>query len=356
MDLRQIMYFMCAYEERSITKAARKVGLVQPALSIQIKRLEDEFGGALFVRQRGGIDPTALGMSFYKLCQPIRTSIVQAQQSMRDLQRPDQVFGTLRCGFPPSYLKAGLGPVLADFVQRHPGVDLTVRESYGGTLRRWVADGELDFAFGSSPQLESGLADIAVFEEDLALVSGAPLAGDRLRPCDVGAITDLKLMLPSSQHLLGPILREHIATGVIRPKRTMVVDSYLGVLEIARASDWAAFIPVTGLLEEVSNPDLFIYPIARPFLTFRWHVSHQQSKPLTAAARLLIDATIAALTTKRVAWDKLCRQYAVNTRDKSHGKNRNRKAHAAAAAKGSVKRAVRRAAKRKLPPRQRPRR
>lgn len=313
MDLRQIMYFMCAYEERSITKAARKVGLVQPALSVQIKRLEDEFGGALFVRQRGGIDPTALGMAFYKLCQPIRASIAHAQQSMRDLQRPDQVFGGVRCGFPPSYFTAVLGGVLTDFAERYPGVDLTVREAYGGTLRHWVAEGELDFAFGSSSQRESGLADVTVFEEDLALVSGAPLAGDRFKPCDLGAIADLKLMLPSLQHVLGPILREHIATGVISPKRTMVVDSYLGVLAIARVSEWAALVPVTGLLDEVSNSSLFIYPIARPFLTFRWHVSHQQGKPLTTAARLLIDATIRALTAKRAAWERICRQHSAKT-------------------------------------------
>jgi LysR family transcriptional regulator, nitrogen assimilation regulatory protein len=202
MDLRQIMYFMSAYEERSITKAARKVGLVQPALSVQIKRLEDEFGGALFVRQRGGIDPTALGISFYKLCQPIRASIAQAQQSMRDLREPGQVFGGVRCGFPPSYFKAVLGAVLSDFAERYPGVDLTVREGYGGTLRRWVADGELDFAFGSSSQAASGLADITVFEEDLALVSGRPLAGKSFTPCDIGSIADLKLMLPSPQQNL----------------------------------------------------------------------------------------------------------------------------------------------------------
>jgi hypothetical protein len=60
----------------------------------------------------------------------------------------------------------------------------------------------------------------------------------------------------------------------------------------------------------MSNPDLFIYPIARPFLTFRWHVSHQQDKPLTAAARLLIDSTITALTAKRAAWEQMCRQHA----------------------------------------------
>jgi len=308
MDLRQIMYFMLVYEEASFTKAARKAGVVQPALSMQVRRLEEEFGGQLFSRLPTGVVPTALGKSFYNLCRPIQVGIAEARNRMRELQQPGQIFGTVRCGFPPSYFKALLGTVLADFSERHPGVELAVREAYGGTLRDWVAAGELDFAFGTSSQHETGLAIAAVIEEELAMVSGAPIAGATLRPCDLGTIEKLKLMLPSSEHVLGPILREHIATGVIRPQRTMIVDSYLGVLEIARVSDWAALIPITGLLEEVFNPNLYIYPIGRPFLTFRWHVLHAQSRPLTAAARVLLDAVVAGLAAKRVQWQQLCRE------------------------------------------------
>jgi DNA-binding transcriptional LysR family regulator len=308
MDLRQIMYFMCVYEEASFTKAARKVGVVQPALSAQIGRLEDEFGGALFSRTPRGVVPTALGKSFYELCQPIRLDIAEAKHRMLELRQPDQVFGPVRCGFPPSYFKAALGTILTDFVERHPHVELTVRESYGGTLRQWVAAGELDFAFGTSPQHQTGLADASIFEEDVALVSGAPIAGEPFRPCDLGSIDKLKLMLPSLQHVLGPSLREHIATGLIKPQRTMIVDSYVGVLEIAKVSDWAVLIPITGLLDEVFNPKLFIYPVKRPFLTFRWHVIHEQGKPLTAAAKLLIDAVVGGLTAKRRRWEELCAQ------------------------------------------------
>jgi LysR family nitrogen assimilation transcriptional regulator len=50
MDLRQITYFMWVYEEGSFTRAAQKAGVVQPALSMQIKRVEEEFGLPLFER------------------------------------------------------------------------------------------------------------------------------------------------------------------------------------------------------------------------------------------------------------------------------------------------------------------
>src|SRR5690606_17470743 len=55
MDLRQIMYFMWVYEEKSFTGASRKAGVVQPALSVQVRRLEEEFGVELFDRQSRGV-------------------------------------------------------------------------------------------------------------------------------------------------------------------------------------------------------------------------------------------------------------------------------------------------------------
>src|SRR5690242_20015811 len=106
MDLRQIMYFMTIYEERSFTRAASKLGVAQPALSVQIKRLEEEFGGPIFVRTARGVASTDLGRSFYELCQPIRVGIADAKQRMLELSKSDFAFGTVACGFPPSYFKS----------------------------------------------------------------------------------------------------------------------------------------------------------------------------------------------------------------------------------------------------------
>ena len=307
VDLRQIMYFMSVYEEGSFTKAARKLGLVQPALSTQVRRLEEEFATALFERMSSGISATASGKMFYELCAPIRRGVAAAKQQMLELAKPDQVFGAVRCGFPPTFFKALLGPVIRDFVEQHPGVELTVREAYGGTLREWVARGELDFALGAWFD-DRGIEHSVIYEEDLALVSGAPVAGKRFRPCDLGEIENLKLMLPSANHVLGPILRQHIAAGLVRPARTMVMDSYLGVLEVARGSDWAALIPMTGLLDEVANRKLWIYPIARPQLSFRWHLIHEQARALSSAAKLFVQAVVIQLAAKQALWKQNLRR------------------------------------------------
>lgn len=85
----------------------------------------------------------------------------------------------------------------------------------------------------------------------------------------------------------------------------MTVDSYLGVLEIARHSDWAAFIPVTGMLDEIDSKDLHIYPITRSSLSFRWHLLHQVGKPLTNAARIFVDTIVNDLDVKRQRWQML---------------------------------------------------
>jgi DNA-binding transcriptional LysR family regulator len=304
MDLRQIMYFMCVYEEASFTKAARRLGVVQPALSIQVRRLEDEFGMALFDRNAKGLVPTASGKLFYELCAPIRRNVGEARQQMLELAKPDQVFGAVRCGFPPAFFKSLLAPVLIRFAERYPRVELTVREGYGGTLKEWVARGELDFAFGAWFDDQS-IEHSVVYEEELAFVSGAPIAGKPFHPCDLSRIEGLKLLLPSSNQMLGPVLRQHIAAGLLHPVRTMTVDSYLGVLEVARASDWAALIPITGLLDEASNPDIFIYPIARPYLSFRWHLLHEQAQPLSTAAQILVEAVAAELAEKHSLWRAL---------------------------------------------------
>lgn len=305
MDLRQIMYFMWVYEEKSFTGASRKAGVVQPALSVQVKRLEEEFGVELFDRQSRGVVPTAHGKLFYELCAPIRKGLGVARSKMIEASQPGQVIEPLRCGFPPTFYKAIVGPAVAAFMRRYPKAELTLREGYARTLSDWVLEGELDFAVGIWSKELAGLEFEVVFEEEVVLVSGRPLLETRFGVCDISKIEGLKLMLPSPKQTLGPVLRQMISSGSIRPAATMVVDSYLGALEIARASDWAALIPVTGLLEEADAPDLFIYRIQNASLSFRWYVVHKEGWTVTDAAHQLIDAIVEELETKKRSWADL---------------------------------------------------
>jgi DNA-binding transcriptional LysR family regulator len=288
MDLRQINYFLLVFEERSFTRAAKKAGIVQPALSMQVRNLESELGVELFERSARGLSPTQHGRRFYDLFAPIAREIDSATETMRQMLAPDIVTGEIRCGCPPTFFKSIVGRMLPAFAATYPSVNVELLEGYSGTLHDWVRSGDLDFAFGTPPSDDTGLTCDRIFEEALVLVCGEPIAGERLVPCDLAAIPNLKLFLPSPPQILGHVLRDHIAAGRIRPVRTIVMDSYLGVLESARNSDWAAIIPIDGVLDEIDGP-LSIYPISQPQMAFHWHLIHPTRKPLNAAARLFVD-------------------------------------------------------------------
>lgn len=83
MDLKQINYFMWVYEERSFSKAAAKANVVQSTLSMQIRRIEDEFGVLLFNRMPRGVEPTDAGRKFYDRCVPIARNFVLAREEQR---------------------------------------------------------------------------------------------------------------------------------------------------------------------------------------------------------------------------------------------------------------------------------
>lgn len=305
MDLRQIMYFLWVFEEESFTRASKRAGVVQPALSTQIRRLEEEFGVDFFRRDSRGVTPTAHGKLFYELCSPIRRNLAEARSRMIEAAHADNVLGRLRCGFPPSFYKSVVPGAVADFTARYPQVELELSAGYGHTLTQWVSEEKLDFAVGiwttDFPELER----YRTFEEEIALISGRPLSVPDFARIDLAEIANLKLMKPSPSQMLAPHLEQLIRSGTITPKRTMVVDTYLGVMEIARISDWVALVPVTGLLDELSTAGLHIYRIKRPFAVFRWDVVHRQGNAPDLAGEALIETIAAELDRKTRRWSEL---------------------------------------------------
>src|SRR5215207_1077900 len=85
MDLRQISYFVALFEEGSVTRAARRVNVVQPALSMQIAKLERELEQKLFERLPKTMAPTAAGRTLYRLAQPILRDLAEARAHMKQL-------------------------------------------------------------------------------------------------------------------------------------------------------------------------------------------------------------------------------------------------------------------------------
>ena len=85
MDLKQMQYFLCLAQERNVTRAARRLNIVQPALSMQIAKLEATLGKQLFFRTAQGMSLTSAGEEFERLVAPIIKDIDRAREEMARL-------------------------------------------------------------------------------------------------------------------------------------------------------------------------------------------------------------------------------------------------------------------------------
>ncbi|WP_420079779.1 LysR family transcriptional regulator [Streptomyces sp. JL4002] len=179
LELRHLKIVRAVADAGSLTRAATVLGLAQPALSTQLKRVERVLGGMLFVRGREGVRPTALGELVLERARVLLPAVCELQEDAVRLARQ---------GAQGYRLGATHGPLLGGLVDRiardEPGVPVTTYTSWSEKeVAGSVADGRLDFALvgvcGESAPPEPGrLAWMEVARDPVhvMLAEGHPLA------------------------------------------------------------------------------------------------------------------------------------------------------------------------------------
>jgi len=142
MELRHLRYFVAIAEERSFTRAAERLWVAQPGLSTQIRRLESELGVQLFERHTRGVDLTDAGELFLERARTALAAADAARSTGHDLE--EGLVGSVRLGIVTGAGWPGTSALLGHFGRERPAVELTVVESYVGTLLRDLRDGRLD--------------------------------------------------------------------------------------------------------------------------------------------------------------------------------------------------------------------
>jgi LysR family transcriptional regulator, transcription activator of glutamate synthase operon len=170
MELRQLRYLVALADEQHFTRAAAREHIAQPALSQQIRRLEQEVGLALVERTTRRVTVTAAGQLLVARARRILSEVDAAHAEMQELTG-------VRSGHVMVGTMHTMGPVdvslaLAVFHQRHPGVELTVREQSSEELAEMLRDDVLDLAFLSvTERMEShGLGLHQLVSEELVVV------------------------------------------------------------------------------------------------------------------------------------------------------------------------------------------
>ncbi|UUZ83388.1 LysR family transcriptional regulator [Paenibacillus sp. P26] len=191
MELRQLEYFIAVCEELHFTKAAEKMGISQPNLSLQIKALEEEIGTPLFDRIGKRIALTDAGEVLLRHSRGLFQNLQNAYHELGELR--DHQGGRLAVGVLPSELDFRLTPLFIDFHHRFPKIRLKIVSTID--IARLVLDTEIDIGIALIPPSDPRLVILPLSREEYGLVVSErhELAGQESIP--IAGLKDLPMVM-----------------------------------------------------------------------------------------------------------------------------------------------------------------
>ncbi|MGA2002879.1 MAG: LysR family transcriptional regulator [Terriglobales bacterium] len=240
MEIHQLRYFCAIVRTGSFTRAADQLGIAQPSLSQQIKRLEKNLGSALFERLGRSVRLTASGEGLHKMALGILQQVAEAESRIAAL---NEGYATLRIGVIPTIMPYFIARNIGDFTRRYPRVNLLFREETTSQLVQILQAGEIDLAVVSLPIPKADIVCSELFREELLLVVPRkhPLSGHP--PVNLRDLRKERLLLLKEGHCL----RDDVLTACTRAKAELrsvfETNQMESIFELVRSGFGLSVIP-----------------------------------------------------------------------------------------------------------------
>ena len=292
MDVRQLRYFVEIVDAKSFTKAADKVRVAQPALGLQIKKLEDELGVSLLRRHSRGVEPTEAGGVLLKHANAILKQVEQARQEVTDLSGPPR--GDIVLGITPTASALLAVRLVKACRETCPLVSLNIVEGLSEEIMRRLGDNSIDMGFTYNPSAVSGIAAEPLLVEDLYLVGPADAAplSESVRFAEV---CRKSLILPSRGFGMREWVEETARDCRLKVDIAFEIDSVSTMRELVEGGLGWTVLPFASVAPSVAAGRLVAAPIARPrmsrTLSFAYASSHSENNA-SRAVREAIDRVI----------------------------------------------------------------
>lgn len=194
--LKQLRYFEALAQHLHFGMAADTCSISQPALSMQIKELEEIIGIALFERSARQVRLTQFGRVFETRAR----EILRASDDLSDLARASQsqLTGQLRLGFIPTIAPYLLPKFIANMQRSHREIELNIRETLTPRLIQELSDGRIDAAVVALPVNEAAFTEVDLFEEKFILIRPVTDAQKPVPNADM--LRDMRLLLLEEGH------------------------------------------------------------------------------------------------------------------------------------------------------------
>lgn len=283
MELRQLRYFVAIVDHGSLSRAAVVLHVAQPALTQQLRQLEEELGAQLLHRTAQGVLSTDAGKIFYEHAQAILKQVGDARSAVtQSTTRPS---GSVTLGLPHSISGALALPLLMAARAQYPEITLQLTEELSGSLAEQLKSGRINLAVLFDDGQLAPFASTPLVDEDLMYIArtGSSHGPKGKRVSLKDALTST-LILPAQLQGVRPRIEEAAQEAGLTLSAIIEINS-IAILKSALLADMGATIlPVAPLLAEVREGALQARPIHAPALSRVVTLCASRNIPLTNAA------------------------------------------------------------------------
>jgi LysR family hydrogen peroxide-inducible transcriptional activator len=260
VTLRQLRYFNALARHGHFGRAAEACAISQPALSMQIKELEEALGGVLLERNARQVALTKFGEEAARRVRDILRSVDELGDYARASQ--DRLAGRLRIGMIPTIAPYLLPKVIGNLTRMHPELDIHVRETLTPKLIEELAEGRLDAAIVALPVSEPSLVEVALFSEHFLLVrpgedKDTPVPGRKM-------LRAMRLLLLEEGHCFRDQALSFCNMQSSPPREVLDASSLSTLVQMVSAGIGVTLIPEMAVAVETRSASVSVARFKNP--------------------------------------------------------------------------------------------
>ena len=290
LSLRHLRYFEALAQHGHFGRAAEACGISQPALSIQIRELEDIVGTALVERGARHVRLTGIGEAFL----PRVRDILRAVDELDSLARTtsEVLTGRLRLGVIPTVAPYLLPRIIQGLADRFPELDLRPREAVTQKLVNDLMEGRLDVAIVALPISEPSLTEHPLFTEEFVLVR--PLADGEKPVPRPEILREMRLLLLEEGHCFREQALSFCRMSAAVPRDLMEGSSLATLVQMVGAGIGVTLIPQMAVAIEAQTAPVSIarLPEPRPSRTIGlvWRKTNPLGRHYSSVIDIIMEA------------------------------------------------------------------
>ncbi len=260
ITLKQLRYFDVLARHCHFGRAAEASAISQPALSMQIRELEEALGGVLLERGARQVRLTKFGEEVAQRARDILRSVDELGDFARASR--DRLDGRLRIGMIPTIAPYLLPTVIGNLSRMHPELDIHIRETVTPKLIQDLADGRLDTAIVALPVSEPSFTEVALFAENFLLVRPGEDEGTPAPSSE--SLREMRLLLLEEGHCFRDQALSFCNMQSTPPREVLDASSLFTLVQMVGAGIGVTLIPEMAVAVETRSASVSVTRFKKP--------------------------------------------------------------------------------------------